>query len=135
MLLLQVKCNMRITTIRVIIPVVVLSIGIIYYYLAPEETIWSPKCLWWLATGTYCPSCGVQRFLHLFLTGRIVDAFRINPFLLISLPYAVLAVLGKWYNINGVFAKLNQILYSRTVLMIYVVLFFSWWVIRILFDV
>lgn len=126
---------MRITTIRIIIPVVGLSIGIIYYYLAPEETIWSPKCLWWLATGTNCPSCGIQRFLHLFLTGRIVDAFRINPFLLISLPYAVLAVVGKWYNINNVFAKLNQFLYSRIILMIYVVLFFAWWIIRILFDV
>ena len=135
MLLLQVKCNMRITTIRIIIPVVVVFIGIIYYYLAPEETIWSPKCLWWLATGTYCPSCGVQRFLHAFLTGRIVDAFRINPFLLFSLPYAFLAVLGKWYNIHGVFTKLNQILYSRTVLITYVVLFFIWWGIRIIFNV
>lgn len=126
---------MCIKTIRIVIPMVVLSIGIIYYYVVPEETIWIPKCPWWLITGTYCPSCGIQRFLHTFLTGRIWDAFCINPFLLISLPYAILAVIGKWYNIHGVFCRLNKILYSRTTLIVYVILFFSWWGIRIIFRI
>ena len=121
--------------IRIIIPMVVLSIGIIYYYVIPEDSIWIPKCPWWLLTGTYCPSCGIQRFLHAFLTGRILEALRINPFLLISVPYAILAVIGKWYNINGVFCHMNKILYSRKVLTTYVILFFSWWGIRIIFKI
>lgn len=114
---------------------VVLSIGIIYYYVIPEESIWVPKCPWWLATGTYCPSCGIQRFLHAFLTGHMLEAFRLNPFLLISIPYALMAVLGKWYNINGVFSRMNRMLYSRVVLIAYLALFFSWWAIRIIFKV
>lgn len=126
---------MRIMIIRIIIPMILLFIGIIYYYVVPEETIWIPKCPWWLITGTYCPSCGVQRFLHLLLMGRIRDAFYINPFLLISIPYAILAVIGKWYNINGVFCRLNKILYSRNVLIAYSILFFIWWLIRIIFKI
>ena len=126
---------MRTTIIRIIIPMVILSIGIFYYYVVPENCIWIPKCPWWLITGTYCPSCGIQRFLHFLLTGQILEAFCINPFLLISVPYAFLAVLGKWYNINGIFCRLNKILYSRFVLITYVVLFFIWWIIRILFKI
>ena len=129
------ECNIRIKTIRIIIPLVILSIGIIYHHVIPEESIWIPKCPWWLATGTYCPSCGIQRFLHAFLTGRILDALSINPFLLISIPYAILAVLGKWYNINGIFHELNKILYCRTTLITYIILFFSWWSIRIIFRI
>ena len=126
---------MREKTIRLMIPVVVLSIGIFYYYIVPDNNIWIPKCPWWLITGTYCPSCGIQRFLHLFLTGQILEAFCMNPFLLISLPYVMLAVIGKWYNINGVFDNLNKFLYSRMVLLTYTILFFCWWAIRIVFKI
>ncbi len=113
----------------------ILIIGIFYYHIVPEKTIWVPKCPWWLLTNTYCPSCGIQRFLHLLLHGHILKAFCMNPFLLISLPYLVLAVLGKWYNINGIFNKLNQILYSRNILITYLLLYFSWWIIRIIFKI
>lgn len=113
----------------------VLFIGIVYYHISPANYLWIPKCPWWLLTGTYCPSCGVQRFLHLLLTGHILDALYINPFLLISLPYVLLVVIGKWYNINGMFDRLNYFLYSRKVLILYVVLFFCWWLIRIIFNV
>jgi hypothetical protein len=126
---------MKERTIRLMIPVVVLSIGIFYYYIVPDNNIWIPKCPWWLITGTYCPSCGIQRFLHLFLTGQILEAFCMNPFLLISLPYVMLAVIGKWYNVNGVFDNLNKFLYSRMVLLTYTILFFCWWAIRIVFKI
>lgn len=120
---------------RIIIPMVVVAIGIFYYFLPPQNYAWVPKCPWWLMTGTYCPSCGIQRFIHTLLNGRILDAFCMNPFLIISIPYGVMAVLGKWYNINGVFDKLNRVIYSRKVLISYVVLFFAWWAIRIIFKV
>ena len=126
---------MKERTIRLMIPVVVLSIGIFYYHIVPDNNIWIPKCPWWLITGTYCPSCGIQRFLHLFLTGQILEAFCMNPFLLISLPYVMLAVIGKWYNVNGVFDKLNNFLYDRVVLLTYTILFFCWWAIRIVFKI
>ena len=126
---------MRSKIIRVIIPVVILSIGIFYYYTPPAETIWVPKCPWWMLTGTYCPSCGIQRFLHELLTGHLLSAFRLNPFLMISLPYATLAILGKWYNINGKLDDLNRFIYSRKVLIAYLTLYLIWWAIRIIFKI
>lgn len=126
---------MKLIVIRIIIPMVILSIGIFYYNIPPESSTWIPKCPWWLLTDTYCPSCGIQRFIHTLLNGKILDAFLLNPFLLISIPYATLAVIGKWYNFNGIFNKLNNVLYRRYVLIAYIVLFFGWWVIRIIFRI
>lgn len=117
------------------IPMFIVFIGIIYYYCNPANSLWALKCPWWLLTGTYCPSCGIQRFLHQLLTGHFYEAFCLNPFLLLSLPYALLAVLGRWYNINGIFDKINRFIYKRQILILYIVLFFVWWAIRIIFKV
>lgn len=121
---------MNIKVIRILIPLAIVVLGTFYYIIAPAESSWAPPCLWKLVTGTDCPSCGIQRCAHFFLTGNFVDALLINPFLLIVLPYLILAILGKWYNINGVFDKLNRFLYSRKVLISYISLFFGWWIIR-----
>ena len=58
-----------------------------------------------------------------------------NKWMLISIPYAILAIVGKWYNINGVFNKLNGFLFCRRILLTYVILFFLWWTVRIVFNV
>lgn len=121
--------------VRILIPVALIAIGIFYYNVSPENTVWVPKCPWWMLTNTYCPSCGVQRFLHLVLIGEFTEAFLMNPFLLLALPYVGLAVLGKWYNVNGVFDNLNRFLYSRQVLLTYAVIFMIWWGIRIVFNI
>ena len=89
-------------------------------------------------TEAKCPpflSAHILSFLHLLLTGHFIEALCMNPFLMISLPYATLAVLGKWYNINGVFNRLNRFIYSRKVLLVYIILFFIWWGIRIVFGI
>lgn len=126
---------MKLRIIRIMIPVVILSIGIIYYYVAPATSVYVPKCPWWLMTGTYCPSCGIQRCIHLLFNGHFCDAFLMNPFVFIVSPYILLAILGKWYNINGVFDKVNRFIYSRKVLITYLILFFTWWAVRIIFKI
>lgn len=112
------------------IPVILIIMGIIYYVFNPELSVYFPKCLWYMLTDTYCPSCGVQRMFSHLLHGEFVMAFKVNPFLMISIPYAVLAVVGKWYNYHHCFDKLNRFIYSRKVLIAYVILFFIWWIVR-----
>ena len=112
-----------------------ISIGIIYYKVSPEGALWMPKCPWFMITGTYCPSCGTQRMLHALLNGDIIKALQFNLFLVISLPYALLAVLGKWYNFNGIFNSTNKFIYSRKSLIAYVIIFFAWWATRIIFNI
>ncbi len=112
------------------IPILLVIIGIIYFLYDPSESAFFPKCPWYLLTGTQCPSCGIQRFLFQLLHGNLLEAFLLNPFLMISLPYATLAVLGKWYNYKGIFNSINRFVYHRYTLTAYILLFFTWWILR-----
>ena len=71
----------------------VAGVGIILallYCFNPTETALAPKCIFRAVTGWSCPGCGMQRFLHAFMHGRILEAFRYNYLLLILLPYLAL---------------------------------------------
>lgn len=46
-----------------------------------------PPCRLHLLAGLYCPACGSLRALHLLVNGQFMDAFRMNPLLIISLPF------------------------------------------------
>ena len=117
------------------IPVLLVVMGIIYFIYDPLESPLFPKCPWYMITGTQCPSCGIQRFLFQFLHGNFREAFLLNPFLMVSFPYALLAVLGKWYNFRGIFNSLNRFLYHRYTLIAYTILFFMWWIVRNILSV
>lgn len=52
----------------------------------PADTRWYPRCWLHALTGLHCPGCGSTRSLHALTHGRITDAFRFNPLLLIGLP-------------------------------------------------
>lgn len=49
-----------------------------------------PPCLFHAATGLYCPGCGATRAMHRLLHGRMQEAVRYNPLVvLIALPMAL----------------------------------------------
>ena len=118
-----------------ILPIVFFVVGSIYYFVDPSYNIWVPKCPWKLLTHTNCPSCGIQRVLYHSLHGQFLLAFKTNPFLCISIPYAFLAILCKWYNWHHCFDKLYRVVFGRVCLLTYTCLFFLWWVIRICFNI
>lgn len=47
-------------------------------------------CIFKYATGYECAGCGTLRGLHAFLHGDFGQAWRLNPLLIISLPFAIL---------------------------------------------
>ena len=111
-------------------PFIIVSLGILYYLVNPLKPGFTIQCPWYLITGTQCPACGLQRALNALVHGDFSRALHYNYFFIFSIPYAFAAVLSTWYNFNHVFDKLKSIIYHHYTLKVYIVLYFSWWIIR-----
>lgn len=96
----------------------------------PVSSVWVPKCPFRLLTGLNCPACGIQRFLHALLNGRIAEAIHYNYYLLYALPYAALFAV-EWLMPHGkARERLAGVIENRYVVWFYVVTFFVWLVVR-----
>ena len=53
----------------------------------PATAGFYPPCLFRALTGYLCPGCGTLRAIHQLLNGHFAAAFRLNPLMLLLLPY------------------------------------------------
>jgi hypothetical protein len=83
------------------IPIVLLALGIFYFYIDPTSFAYTPRCPFHALTGFHCPGCGSQRALHLILHGHIWEGIQHN-FLI------VIAVLLIGYKIYIFFTPTNS---------------------------
>lgn len=111
-------------------PVILVLLGIIYYFVSPMASGHPVQCPWRLLTGTLCPACGSQRALHALMHGHVLQALSYNYFFILSIPYALAAVLVSWYNVNHSLDWLKRWVFHRYTLYAYVGLFITWWIIR-----
>lgn len=102
---------------------------IIIFRYNPEEQYWFPKCMFYQLTGLQCPACGSQRAIHAFLHGNFAQAFKYNPFMIISIPYAVGIVFATTIE-TPFFTKMKTIFLHEVSVYTYVVLFVFWWILR-----
>lgn len=109
--------------------VAILALFILYSLFDPTHSPFAPKCPFHLLTGLDCPACGNQRALHSLLSGELWLAFRYNPFLWLSLPYAGAVIYTTLFD-NKSAQRCARIVLSRGALLSYVALFFIWWIIR-----
>lgn len=116
-------------------PLLTVVAATFYYFVDPVLSHLSLPCPWKLLTSTQCPACGFQRALHALLHGEIIKALQYNYFFIVSIPYALLAVLASWYNFGHVFDKLHRFVYHRYILNIYVILFCTWWIVRNVYEI
>ena len=71
-----------------------LAAGATYLFLfEPGKTGFFPACPFRLLTGFTCPGCGSTRGLHRLLHGDVIAAFKLNPLLILSLPFLLYALL------------------------------------------
>ena len=103
---------------------------IIYSRYDPEIGIWAPHCMMKELTGLQCPSCGIQRCLHALLSGNWMKALNYNFFLALSLPYGFALIICKLFEWQQPFDCWLKKLISNQVIIIYVVLYFVWFIIR-----
>lgn len=81
-------------------PFIIVGIALFYYLVNPFLSDYPLRCVWHAATNTQCPACGMQRALHLLVHGNVSEALSCNYFFVISIPFALIAVLAEWYNYN-----------------------------------
>lgn len=118
-----------------VFPLVVMGGLVLYYLVNPLQSNFPIQCPWRLLTGTQCPACGFQRALNTLLHGDLYDALRYNYFFIFSIPYALMVIVATWYNRHHMFDRLHAFVYHRITLRAYIVMYFSWWIIRNLYNI
>lgn len=79
----------------ILIVILLTGIAVVYKYLDPAVVPIFPRCPFRLLTGYLCPGCGSQRAIHRLLNLDIAGAWRMNPLLVIALPYLLLGLILK----------------------------------------
>ena len=111
-------------------PVIIALLAVIYFFVNPLASGHPIQCPWHMLTGTLCPACGTQRALNALVHGHLGQALSYNYFFVLSIPYAMIAVLVSWYNFGNRLDGLKRIAFHPITLKAYVVLFFLWWIAR-----
>ncbi len=111
-------------------PVILILLGITYYFVNPSTTGHPVQCPWRVLTGTLCPACGSQRALYALAHGHLGQALSYNYFFILSIPYALSAVMVTWYNFGHRLDGLKRIVFHPVTLKAYVFIFIAWWIVR-----
>ena len=103
------------------------------YIVNIENSVLAPKCIFYTYTGFKCPGCGLQRMMHSLMHGDINIAFRYNyfiPFICITL---ILAMILLWLKNKGCYV-IPKWITKRNIALGHVVLYFTWWLLRNMYD-
>ena len=95
----------------------------------PGRSGFFPICVFRYLTGFTCPGCGITRALHQVLHGHFLEAFTLNPLLLLAIPVLLFALLRYTVIVlRGGVPRSNVLPASYTYALIFVVL--SFWIFR-----
>lgn len=70
--------------------------AILLFFLNPTgpATHFFPKCPFRMLTGWQCPGCGTTRGLYQLVHLHPIAAFKLNPLMMLTLPFIVYGLLG-----------------------------------------
>ena len=78
----------------------------IYSHIHPNSSPFFPKCPFLMLTGIKCPECGSQRAIHALLHADIKTAFSYNALLVLSIPYVILLLCVRIYQLFNPYSPL-----------------------------
>ena len=108
----------------------IIAAATLLFFFNPEKAVWMPKCPFYLLTGLQCPSCGSTRAVHNLLHFNWLNALRYNPFIIISIPYAIALLYLVIFDRESKALRLRKICFSKITVGTYIILFVLWWVLR-----
>lgn len=122
-------CRSRRNVLIIVMVAAIVATMILYYRFNPADCVWMPKCPSKFISGYDCPACGSQRALHAVLHGRLGEAWHLNPFICIALPFVAAVIWSTFPRLRGS-ATVRRITHSRMAARIYIAAFFAWWILR-----
>jgi Protein of unknown function (DUF2752) len=107
-----------------------LAASAVYLFIfEPGKTGFFPICLFRALTGFTCPGCGSTRALHHLVHGHLLEAFELNPLLLIGLPFLLFALVRySVYAVRGITPPKNILPASFIYTLFFIIM--SFWIIR-----
>jgi len=105
---------------------------IVIYYTYNPSSANTPflSCPLKTVTGYHCPGCGSQRAIHQLLHLNFYKAFRLNPFMVASLPIIIYALGLRLYNYLFRTQYRVGLFYSKWFIFGYFGLAVLYWVLR-----
>jgi len=113
----------------------VITVLVLLYIFNPTETSVAPKCVFKAITGWSCSGCGMQRFIHAFLHGRILEAIQYNYMLVVFLPYLLLFGIEQLVLSGETQKRWKRVIEGRTVTITMAVIVFGWVFVRNIFHI
>ncbi len=105
---------------KALLPILVLGVlAFIYHSYNPSLATFYLPCPLYYTTDLYCAGCGSQRALHHLMHFEIGKAFGYNPFLVISIPLLIYAVVVQYVNFVWNTRFRVKLFYSNTFIVIY----------------
>ena len=92
------------------------------YFYDPSEVPFMPKCPFLVLTGYKCPGCGTLRAVHALLHLHVVEALKLNPFLIFAGPVMLGLLFSRRFALN---ATVGRIILAVTVV---------YWILRNVLD-
>ena len=117
---------------HILLTIILLALGVIYFKFDPSASRIFPKCPVMLLTGLPCAGCGSQRAIHALLHMDFAEAIRYNFLAVASLP--VIGVLTFSSFFRKQFPKLHLITHNAYVAYGILAIILLWWVLRIVFG-
>ena len=119
----------RKTIIAITIGAVLTILGL-FYVFNPVEASMAPKCLFHSLTGWNCPGCGMQRFLHAIMHGRVIEAFQYNYILLVFIPYLIAFGIEQLILTGETQKKWKRVVEGPAIAIFMAILAPSWFILR-----
>jgi hypothetical protein len=109
---------------------VVAAVAAVFFFVDPTHSVWAPKCPLYALTGVECPACGTQRALHCLVHLDLRGAMGYNPFMILSMPYALSLAATAWVIPRERCTRLRRFCFHPTTVRVYVALMLVWMVVR-----
>jgi len=107
----------------------------LYKTYHPGEVTFFPSCPFYYLTGLKCAGCGSQRALHCLLNFNIAEAIHFNIFMVISIPYLIVAsILELIKHISKKLSNIRNIVLGQIAVKSFLTLIILFWIIRNFFP-